>query len=273
MSFSGASVLSFESRRAAEMAELIRINGGNPFVAPAVVEAPLEHNEQAFQFAERLFAGEFEMIIFLTGVGARFLDRVLASRFPETQFRDALRQIAIVVRGPKPNAVMREWNVPVAVVTPEPSTWREILAAIAGRSEKSVAVQEYGEHSQNLIEGLTAQGRYVTTVPVYQWRFPEDTAPLRESLRLLLAGEVNVALFTTSIQVEHLLQMADQNREREAAIAALKKIFVGSIGPTCSEALRQRGITPAMEPSHPKMGLLVREAAQAYGAGKNSYRV
>ena len=70
MSFSGASVLSFESRRAAEMAELIRINGGNPFVAPAVVEAPLEHNEQAFQFAERLFAGEFEVMIFLTGVGA-----------------------------------------------------------------------------------------------------------------------------------------------------------------------------------------------------------
>ena len=32
MSFSGASVLSFESRRAAEMAELIRINGGDPFV-------------------------------------------------------------------------------------------------------------------------------------------------------------------------------------------------------------------------------------------------
>jgi uroporphyrinogen-III synthase len=272
MSFSGASVLSFESRRATEMAELIRINGGNPFVAPAVVEAPLEHNEQAFQFAERLFAGEFDMMIFLTGVGARFLDRVLASRFPEAHFRDSLRKIAIVVRGPKPSAVMREWNVPVAVVAPEPSTWREILTAIAGRSETAVAVQEYGERSQNLIEGLTAQGRRVTAVPVYQWQFPEDMAPLRESLRRLLAGEVNIALFTTSIQIEHLLQIAEQSGEREAAVAALKKIFVGSIGPTCSEALRANGIIPALEPSHPKMGLLVREAAQAYGAGKNSYQ-
>lgn len=273
MSFSGASVLSFESRRAAEMAELIRINGGNPFVAPAVVEAPLEHNEQAFEFAERLFAGEFEMMIFLTGVGARFLDRVLASRFPEAQFRESLRKIAIVVRGPKPSAVMREWNVPVAVVAPEPSTWREILAGVAGRPEKSLAVQEYGEHSQNLIEGLAAQGRRVTAVPVYQWRFPEDTAPLRESLRRLLAGEIDVTLFTTSIQIEHLLQIAEQSGEGGAAIAALKKVFVGSIGPTCSEALRQHGIIPAMEPSHPKMGLLAREAAQAYQAGKNKHQV
>lgn len=267
MSFSGARVLSFESRRAAEMAELIRINGGIPFVAPAVVETPLEHNEPAFQFAERLFAGEFEMMIFLTGVGARFLDRVLASRFPEARFRDALRKIAIVVRGPKPSAVMREWNVPVAVVTPEPSTWREILTAVAGRSEKSVAVQEYGEHSQDLIDGLTSQGRHVTAVPVYQWRFPEDTAPLRDAVRRLLAGEVDVALFTTSVQIEHLLQIAGDVRERDAVIAGLQKIVVGSIGPTCSEALRQRGISPAMEPSHPKMGLLVREAAQAYEAG------
>lgn len=270
MSFSGASVLSFESRRAAEMAELIRINGGNPFVAPAVVESPLEDNEQAFQFAERLFAGEFDMMIFLTGVGARFLDRVLASRFPEANFRDALRKIAIIVRGPKPSAVMREWNVPVAAVTPEPSTWREILSAVAGRSEKSVAVQEYGEHSQHLIDGLRAQGRTVTAVPVYQWRFPDDTAPLRESLRRLLAGEVRVALFTTSIQVEHLLQIAEQSREREAVVAALNKVFVGSIGPTCSETLRERDIAPSMEPTHPKMGLLVREAAQAYGAVKAS---
>jgi uroporphyrinogen-III synthase len=165
---------------------------------------------------------------------------------------------------------MREWNVPVAVVTPEPSTWREILSAVGGRSEKSVAVQEYGEHSQNLIEGLAAQGRRVTAVSVYQWRFPEDTSPLRESLRRLLAGEVSVALFTTSVQVEHLLQLAQQSHQREATVAALKTVFVGSIGPTCSEALRERGIAPAIEPSRPKMGILVREAAQAYGAGKTA---
>ena len=71
MSFGRANVLAFESRRANEIGELIRINGGEPFVAPAVVEVPLEINDQAFRFADRLYAGDFDMMIFLTGVGAR----------------------------------------------------------------------------------------------------------------------------------------------------------------------------------------------------------
>jgi uroporphyrinogen-III synthase len=37
---------------------------------------------------------------------------------------------------------------------------------------------------------------------------------------------------------------------------------VASIGPTTTEELRQRGIAPDLEPSHPKMGFLVREAAE-----------
>ena len=96
MSFGHARVLSFESRRAKEIAELIRINGGEPFVAPALIEVPLEHNESAFAFAERLYAGEFDMMIFLTGVGAKLLHRVLATGDPEGRFPEALRQLTIV---------------------------------------------------------------------------------------------------------------------------------------------------------------------------------
>src|SRR5713226_261256 len=86
MSFAGLKVISFESRRAAEMAHLIRKQQGEPIVAPSMREAPLERNEEAFRFAERLFAGEFDMLIFLTGVGARALASVLASRFPAEAF-------------------------------------------------------------------------------------------------------------------------------------------------------------------------------------------
>ena len=71
MSMAGLRVLSLESRRAAEMAELIRKQGGVPLVAPSMREVPLEDNHEAFRFAERLFAGEFEMAILLTGVGTR----------------------------------------------------------------------------------------------------------------------------------------------------------------------------------------------------------
>ena len=267
MSFHGANVLAFESRRGKEMAELVRINGGEALIAPALIEVPLEHNTEAFAFADRLYAGDFDMVIFLTGVGARYLHRVLAPRDGEDRLPEALRTVTVVVRGPKPSAVMREWQVPVAVQVPEPNTYRELLEAVKDRPEKSVALQEYGRTNHELLAGLEKQGRTVMNVPVYQWSLPEDTGPLREALRQLLAGKFDVALFTTGVQIEHFLQFAEQQGEEEAAIAALRKTFIASIGPTCSESLREAGLIPALEPSHPKMGLLVREAALRYAGG------
>ncbi len=262
MPFDGLRVLSLESRRAAEMATLIRKQGGDPFVAPSMRELPLESNPEAFAFAERLFAGQFDMVILLTGVGTRYLDRVLATRYEPGKFAEALRHLTVVVRGPKPAAVMREWQVPIAVQAPEPNTWREVLTATEGRSEHTIAVQEYGKPSQELLAGLRARGHEVTTVRVYEWGLPEDTAPLREAVRRLAAGNIDVALFTTSIQVAHLFRIAAEENLEEAVRAALQKVMVASIGPTTTEELVEFGIRPHMEPSHPKMGLLVNEAAQ-----------
>jgi uroporphyrinogen-III synthase len=268
MSFGQSNVLAFESRREKEMGELIRINGGRPFVAPALREVPLEENPAAFEFADRLHAGAFDMAIFLTGVGLRLLQRVLATREPENLFSESLRKLTVVARGPKPVAVLREWQVPVAVTIPEPNTWRELLTAVSGRPEKSVALQEYGRPNHELVAGLTAQGRNVTPVPVYQWALPADTAPLTDALQQLLAGHFQAVIFTTSVQVDHMLEFAQQKGKRDAAIGALSKLFIASIGPTCSESLRAHGLTPTLEPSHPKMGVLVREAALAFGKSK-----
>ena len=61
-----------------------------------------------------------------------------------------------------------------------------------------------------------------------------------------------------------MLQIADQLGKRDQVIEAVRKTFLASIGPTCSESLRSNGLTPDLEPSHPKMGILVREAAMKF---------
>jgi uroporphyrinogen-III synthase len=261
MPFDGLRVLSLESRRATEIATLISKQGGEPFVAPSMREMPLDANPEAFAFAERLFAGAFDMMILLTGVGTRYLDKVLTTRYEPGKFAAALRELTVVVRGPKPAAVMREWQVPIAVQAPEPNTWRELLTAIDGRTERRVAVQEYGKPNEALLDGLRTRGYDVTTVRVYEWGLPDDTAPLREAVHRLSDGKVDVALFTTSIQVVHLFRMAAEEGLEEAVRAGLRKAFIASIGPTTSEELTEYGIHVDMEPSHPKMGLLVNEAA------------
>jgi uroporphyrinogen-III synthase len=264
VSFGGKQVLSLESRRATEMAELIRRQGGVPFVAPSMRERPLEEDAGAFEFAERLFRGEFDMVILLTGVGARQLDRLLARRYPESAFADALRRVTLVARGPKPAAALREMGLTPALIAGEPNTWREVLAVTAGRTERRVAVQEYGRSNHELMEALRSRGAEVTAVQVYGWDLPEDTGPLRQAARRLAAQEFDAVLFTTSVQIAHLVRVATEEGVERAALAGLHHAFVGSIGPTTTEALEEYGIQPDFEPSHPKMGFLVKEAAERF---------
>ena len=262
MPFDGLRVLSLESRRSAEIDRLIRNQGGVPFVAPSVREVPLAQNPEALAFAEKLFGGGFDMAILLTGVGTRLLDKVIETRWPAGSLAAALKKVTVVVRGPKPAAVMREWGVPVAVSVPEPNTWREVLSATDGRPETRIAVQEFGRQSRELTDGLRARGADVTSVPVYQWALPENVEPLREAARRLAAREFDVVLFTSSIQAEHLLKIAAAEQCEDGLRQALTRAAVASIGPTTSETLRELGIPVDFEPSHPKMGFLVNEIAQ-----------
>jgi uroporphyrinogen-III synthase len=200
------------------------------------------------------------MVVLLTGVGTRLLDQALETRYPAGRFAEALRRLTVVARGPKPMAVLREMNVP-AILVPEPNTWREVLATTEGRPERRIAVQEYGKSNPELLDAFRARGAEVTAVRIYQWDLPEDTAPLREAVRRVAAGEFGVALFTTSIQVAHLLRVAADAGVEQEVRDGLANMIVASIGPTTSEALEEDGVHVDFEPSHPKMGVLVQETA------------
>jgi uroporphyrinogen-III synthase len=264
----GLRVLALESRRAAEMAKLIANYGGRAIVAPSMREIPLESNTEALEFARTLAAGGFDMVIFLTGVGTRALARVVETIYPLEQFAAALRKIAVVARGPKPVAALKELGAPVTLAAPEPNTWRDLLRALDEKADslpldgRRVAVQEYGASNPDLLAGLAERGARVTRVTVYQWALPEDTGPLRAAVEAIARGEIDVALFTTSVQVAHLLRIAREMNKESELRRGFARILVGSIGPLTSDELREQGIPADFEPAHPKMGFLVNEAAE-----------
>src|ERR1700722_14462093 len=264
----GLRVLSLESRRAVEMAKLIENYGGRAIVAPSMREVPLESNTEALEFARALAAGGFDMVIFLTGVGTRALAKVAATVYPLEKFVEALRGVAIIARGPKPVAALKELGVPVVVVVPGPNPWRDLLRPLDGKHDvaplagRRVAVQEYGASNPEPLAELAARGAHGAGGPVDQWAVPEDTAPLRAAVDAIARGEIDLALFTTSIQVAHLLKIAREMSREEEVRRAFSRILVGSIGPITSEELREQGFAADFEPSHPKMGILVNEAAQ-----------
>ncbi len=268
--FNGLRILSLESRRAREVEKLIRTYGGEPFVVPAMREVPPASNDQVLRFADQLMAGWFDLVVFLTGVGVRALVEIAQTRYDREEFLSALRRVKIAARGPKPGAALRELKVPVTVTSEEPSTWIELLRAIDdgfgdALCEFRVAIQEYGASNPELLAGLSSRCHELTKVPVYQWALPFDLQPLRECVLGIASGSVDVVLFMTAVQVIHLFQVAGQMGAQAQLRAGLSSLAVISIGPTTTEELAHYGITPDFEPSRPKMGFLVNEAAQYAG--------
>jgi uroporphyrinogen-III synthase len=261
MPFDSLRVLSLESRRAEEIGTLIRKQGGEPFVAPSMREVPLEQHDEVFTFADRLLKGEFDCVILLTGVGTRLLWKTLLSRYPEQELKTALQKLTVVVRGPKPSAALREIGLVPDVQVPEPNTWRDVLKVMRDRPETSIALQEYGKSNMELIHELRALGKDVMPVRIYGWDLPEDTGPLRQAAAKLIAGGFDVVLLTTSMQLVNLMKIAEEEGIEQQVREALQSAFVGSIGPTTTETLEDYGLKADFEPSHPKMGLLVNEAA------------
>src|SRR4029453_4019774 len=200
-------VVSFESRRAKEMAELIRRYDGEPIAAPSMREVPLSENRAVLELLPQLEAGKFDLLILMTGVGTRTLNQALLTQYPQERIVSAVRKTQLGARGPKPIAALKELGLVPAVTVPEPNTWREVLATLdAGTTMrgKQIVVQEYGIPNPELISGLQHRGASVKTVSIYRWALPEDLAPLRAAIQKMLRGDVDVALFTNGAQVEHL---------------------------------------------------------------------
>src|SRR4029078_5195838 len=93
----------------------------------------------------------------------------------------------------------------------------------------------------------------------------EDCGPLEQNIRRIVAGEIDVLMFTSGNQVFNLLKLADQLGLADQVRAGFRNVVVASIGPTTSEMLRNEDLPVDMEPSHPKMGHLVVETAERAG--------
>lgn len=263
----GRRVALLEARMSAEMAAMIRRFGGEPVNAPAVRELPLDSHVVVGAFINGLAQHNFDLVIFLTGVGAKalFEEAERLGRLPE--LLAALPSVTVVCRGPKPVAVLKRREVPIALTAREPHTTAELLEALTGLdlAGKGIALIHYGERTTPLTDALRARGAQLTELCLYEWRLPEDIAPLEDILQRLIGGDVEAVAFTSQIQVRHLLQIANESGQAEALKTALNhRVVVASIGPTCTATLVEFGVSPVVVPEHPKMGHLVAALAKHY---------
>ncbi|MEO7863643.1 MAG: uroporphyrinogen-III synthase, partial [Nitrospirales bacterium] len=236
-----------------------------PLVTPALREIPLDDNSAALKFGVQLTTERVDLLILLTGVGTTALFDLLKTRYPWPSIVAALKQTALVARGPKPVAALKALGLQPTLTVPEPNTWVDLISTLDEyRPVKRlrVAVQEYGVSNPDLLEALKQRGAEVFQVPIYRWVLPEDLGPLRQALINIIDGKVSVLLITNAAQVDHVMQVLGKDGNVEPFRAAIKKMVVASIGPTASERLRHYDLPIDLEPSHSKMGVLVKETSE-----------
>ncbi len=265
--FHGLRVLSFESRMGAEMARLIQRHNGHPLVVSALREIPIpvQDNSAVFRFGVKLILNQLDILILMTGVGTKALLEILQTRYPLAEIIDALKKTIIVTRGPKPLAILKTLGVEANITVPEPNTWHDVIATLdyyRPVQGLKIAIQEYGVSKPDMIQDLQTRGADVFSVPVYRWALPEDTAPLHSAITEVVNGTIDAMVITNAAQVDHVMQLAEQDQKTELFRESCKKIVVASIGPTASEGLKHYDLPVDFEPSHPKMGVLVKELSE-----------
>lgn len=243
-----------------ELATLVRRHGGEPVVAPALSEAPVDAAAAVGGLIDALGRGEVQVVVFLTGVGAArlFAEAERIGRLAE--LLDGLRSTTNVSRGQKPWQPLRRQGVPVSMTVPDPYTTDDVVETLSALDlrGRGVALLHYGERSGALADALAGWGAQVREISVYEWRLPLDVAPLEALIDELIAGGLDAVAFTSQVQVRHLFQVAAPRCGADALREALNtRTMVAAVGPTCAAALEAAGVTPRAVPANPKMGPMV----------------
>lgn len=256
----GKTIALLEARQASMLAGLIARHGGVPYSAPALREVPLEDQSGVVGFLDALTGGRLDVVVFLTGVGARALLDAAERLGRKAAVLAALERCTVAVRGPKPTAVLRGEGVRIDVAAPEPNTSHELLEVLRplGLKGKRVGLQHYGEVNAFLRDALLAEGAEIVEVSVYRWAMPEDPAPLARFIDDVTAGGIAAVCATSQSQVDNLFALAEHFGKSEPLRASLNgPVVVVAVGPVCRSAWERHGVEVDVMPEHPKMGHMV----------------
>jgi uroporphyrinogen-III synthase len=255
----GKRIAVLESRFGEHLAGLLEKHGGIVLRAPALAEEADLNPEAIRQLIGEWALHPVKLAIFQTGVGTRALFEAAQSMELTDQLLALLARCTVVVRGPKPTAILRSRGVRIDISADPPYTTSEVLQAILAidLAGERVLVQRYGETNAELDAGLKSRGVEVVELPTYRWALPADTEPLKRLLDALKKGEIDAVVFTSAAQVRNLFTVAEQHGDTAQLRHNLNRVLVASIGPVCTKALEAAGLRVRLEASPPKLGPLV----------------
>jgi len=246
----GLRILVPETRELDLFTAMLEAEGAETVRCPLVriLDAADDGSVQAW--IDKLISGDFQDVVFLTGEGLRRLLAVADHAGRREAFVAALTHVRTITRGPKPARALREIGQAPGLAAGVPTS-QGVLDALAGEDLKGrkIGVQLYpGEAGLALPAALSARGAEVFPVTPYRFAAESDTGAVADAIMQMADGRIQMVAFTSSPQVERLVEVARGagiERELEAAFA---KIAVAAIGPVVEESLHRCGVAQVLRP-------------------------
>jgi uroporphyrinogen-III synthase len=259
-----------EHRFTKEFAALFEKLGAQVYTCPLLEERPVENRDELKDFVRLVVSGNLDLMIFLTGVGAKFLIAEAESNGLKEEFLRALGDLTVVVRGPKPVAALRQFGVRVDVI-PENPTTEGVIEALRTRDlkDRRVGVQLYGTPNPQLVAALQSRGAKVVPLQVYAYGAAADPSSVKALITKIVNREIQVLTFTSAPQVRMLFEIASQLGISTDLEQGLNNgVVIASIGEVTSRALQEHGLVPAIVPEQPRMKPMAQAVADYFAGGR-----
>lgn len=168
----------------------------------------------------------------------------------------APQDTTVAAIGPKTAMALEDAGIAVDII-PETYTSEGLLEALASTVNGATVEVARSDHgTEALLAGLKAHGAEVNETVLYRLTRPDDAGT---SVTATLDGEVDALAFTSSLTVEHFLQIAqDQDRFEELRLA-LADVIVGAIGPPTADTAEAAGVEVDVVAAEATFELLINE--------------
>ena len=245
----GRRIALLETREADRLASMLREEGAEIVACPAVAIVLPADPPPVLAWLARFIDAPFDDLVLLTGEGLYRLRDLARPAGIEAAFLAALGRTRTICRGPKPVRALRMLGQQPQLRAEEPTT-DGVVALLSGLDMRGrrVGVQLYPDAGDRLVAFLKDAGAIPDPVTPYEYASRAADESILALIDQLAAGAIDVIALTSAPQVRRLFDVAQNRGSTDRLLAGLDRTTIAAIGPVVTEAVRRRGLSPAITP-------------------------
>jgi uroporphyrinogen-III synthase len=282
MSLRGITVAVTSSRRASELASIVRKFGGIPYIAPTIgIKNNNPLNSECNRFIETISKEKVHFFIFMTGVGVFNLFQNLQKLDKSNTVIEKLQDTIVIARSNKPRMELRKFGIKTHFV-PDMNTLDGIwnLLKRFDVKNKNIGILWHGDSSDSFKKRLKSLGANVFDFSSYSYSTNLErtnaivlkkmgydyVAPNDEKIERLIEdimkGMVDAITFTSPPAVKEFFEFAKRNNKiKELKDSLNSNVLVVSVGPSTSKMLSNFHVLVDVVPANYRMGSMIKELA------------